>query len=417
VASLIQDSTDSELCSRVIRFIPERAAKIDAHSPESSLFLDLLPMLVALLDSTSEAAQHAKQESTILVQQSVLVAVETLARSFCLQLSNDTSGRLNAFSVALNHASSLIKIHAAPFEVQRHVTPAVEGASCQLLCSAALCASTLVRVLKARSLPLLPYLIEPLLGVLSAVNDALSRNPSQLSATDQGQAVLLQLSILRTFMAIADSLPQFLGPYLDRLLSPSVLLSRSLRSESSEHQLAVNSTTTQLAAVLSRKIPARQLIPSLSKSAPECKRNGELQALLAMLKGSLQQAPRSELPALQNFILKVLTLAYEFHGGGDDEIVDLVDEANGVLLAMVMKLSESQLLPLYVKLRGWRGDVVSEPEDKDIVLKRRPFWSLSAILSSELRAIFLPCLSTVFSDSIKDLVSEIMLCTVLAYLS
>jgi U3 small nucleolar RNA-associated protein 10 len=414
VASLIQDSTDSELCSRAIRFVSERVAEIDADSPESSLFLDLLPMLVALLDSSSEAAEQAEQESTILVQQSVLVAVETLARLLCLQSSQDTSGRLNSFTMVLNHASLLIKTHSAPFEVQGQVIPAV-------VCSAALCASTLVRVLKARSLPLLPNLIEPLLAVLSSINFALSRNPSHWSATDRGQAVLLQLSILSALLAIADSLPQFLGAYLGRLLSPSVLLSLSLRSESSEHQVAVNSTTTQLEAVLSRKIPARQLIPSLCKLVPECKRNGELQALLAMLKESVQQAPRSELPSLRSWILWALTLAYEFRGGGggggdDDESVDLVDEANGVLLAVVMKLSESQLRPLYVKLREWRGDVVSEPEDEDVALKRRAFWSLSAVLSTELRGIFLPCLSTAVSDSVNDLVSEIVLFLALEHL-
>lgn len=108
----------------------------------------------------------------------------------------------------------------------------------------------------------------------------------------------------------------------------------------------MNSTVTQLEAVLSQKIPARQLIPSLCKLMQECQRNGELHALLAILKGSVQQAPRSELPALQRFILGALTLAYEFRDGGEDKIVDLVDEANGNLLTVVMKMSESQLLPL-----------------------------------------------------------------------
>jgi hypothetical protein len=148
-------------------------------------------------------------ESTMLVQQSVLVAVETLARSLCLQATEDISGRLTSFTAVLKHASLLIKAHSAPFEPQGQVILAVESPSCQVLCSAALCASTLVRVLKVRSLPQLLNLIEPLLSVLSSVNDALSRNPSQRSATEWSQAVLLQLSILRVLVAIADNLPQF----------------------------------------------------------------------------------------------------------------------------------------------------------------------------------------------------------------
>jgi hypothetical protein len=130
----------------------------------------------------------------------------------------------------------------------------------------------------------------------------------------------------------------------------------------------------------------------------------------------VKQAPRSELPALRSCVLNALTLAYEFRGGGDEESVDLMDEANGVLLAVVMKLSESQFRPLYAKLREWRGDVVSEG---DVALKRCAFWSLSAVLSTELRSIFLPCLRTVLSDSVDDRVSKIVLnvwldyCTVL----
>jgi hypothetical protein len=89
-----------------------------------------------------------------------------------------------------------------------------------------------------------------------------------------------------------------------------------------------------------------------------------------------------------------LTLVHEFHGGWDDEIADLVDEANRVLLTMATKLTESHPLPLYVNLREWRGDVVSEQEDEEGRLKRRPLWSLSAVLGSELGAKFLSCLST-----------------------
>jgi BP28CT (NUC211) domain len=372
VASLIRDSADSELCSRAIRFISERATEIDADldSLESSVFLDLLPMLVSLLDSSSGAAEHAMMEAAILVQQSVLVAVEILARSLCLQSNEDLSGRLTSFAAVLKHASLLIKAHSVPFERRENVISAVKSPSCQLLCSAALCASTLVRVLRVRSLTLLPNLIEPLLLVLSSVNCALSQNPSQWSTTEWSQALLLQLSILRALIAITDTLPQFLGPYLGQLLSPSALLSLSLQSEFSEHQFAVHSATAQVGVVLSRKIPARQLVPSLCKMVPECKQSGEVQALLAMLKECVKRAPRSELSALRNCVLKALTLAYEFRGDGDEESIDLMNEANEVLLGVVMKLSESQLHPLYAKLREWRGVVVSEEE---IALKRCVF--------------------------------------------
>jgi hypothetical protein len=131
-----------------------------------------------------------------------------------------------------------------------------------------------------------------------------------------------------------------------------------------------------------------------------------------MLKESVQQAPRSEVPALRCWLLKALTLAYEFRGvGADGESVDLIDEANDVLLALIMKLSEAQLRPLYAKLRDWRGDLESEMRDSDVAIRRHAFWSMSALLSSQLRSIFLPCLSTVVSDAVQELVSDGMPCT------
>ena len=403
-ALLIEDGADTELCSRAIRLVADRAAETDSESAEASLFLDMLPMLSVCLGSSSDAMTLENEQGQMLVQQAVFVAVEVLARALCLKSSKDNSERLDLFVEFLKQASGLIKLQGTSFEQPDRVMSAVGSTSCQTLCSAALCVSTLVRLLTVRSIAFLPDLVGSLISVLCSVNQALASSSDQWTAARKSQACVLQISILRPLLAIAVSLPQFLGPYLDRLLLPSALLSPSLQMGDTEQQVAVGSLASQLGDSLSKKIAARQLIPSLSKSVPRCTSHAEFQALLTMLKKSVQESPRSEVPSLRSWILKSLTVAYEFRG----EDANLVTEANDVLLALVMKLSESQLRPMYAKLREWRGDLDSDMNSSALAVKRYAFWCMSSLLSSQLRTIFLPCLSTVVSDVVDELVSILL---------
>ncbi len=408
-ALLIEDCNDTELCSRAIRLVADRAAQTDSESPEASLFLDMLPTLAGCLGSLSGSIAVENAEGQMLIQQAVLVAVEIFARALCLRSSKDNGERLDLFVEFLKQASGLIKLHGAYFEQEDHVMTRVGSASCQTLCSAALCVSTLVRLLTVRSIAFLPGLVGSLISVLCSVNQALASSSDQWTAARKSHASVLQISILRPLLAIAASLPQFLGPYLDRLLSPSALLSPSLRMRDTEQQVAVSSLASQLGVSLSSKIPARQLIPSLSKSIPRCTNLAELQALLAMLKNSIQESPRNEVSSLRSWVLKSLTDAYEFCGEYDiSEPTNLVTEANDVLIALVMKLSEAQLRPMYAKLREWRGNFDTDTKSSALAVRRHAFWCMSSLLSSQLRAIFLPCFSTVVSDAVDELVSTLL---------
>merc|ERR550539_194942 len=68
-----------------------------------------------------------------------------------------------------------------------------------------------------------------------------------------------------------------------------------------------------------------------------------------------------------------------------------------------MKLSESQLRSLYSRLREWRGGFDPSSQRKTLICRRFAFWSLSAAISEKLKNIFLPCMSIVVNDLIKEL--------------
>lgn len=78
--------------------------------------------------------------------------------------------------------------------------------------------------------------------------------------------------------------------------------------------------------------------------------------------------------------------------------------ASDLFLGFVLKLSEFQLRSLYLKLREWKGDI-DNSDLYESAWKRAAFWSISATLATNLRSIYLACLSLVFSDLIKELVS------------
>ena len=114
---------------------------------------------------------------------------------------------------------------------------------------------------------------------------------------------------------------------------------------------------------------------------------------------------RSDLSPVIGKIVNGVLMAYGYEGDdGDSSRPQMLQSANKCLLSLVMKLSEAQLRPLYARLREWRGDI----EDKEAVssIRRYAFWSLSAELSKNLRSIFLPCLTSVITDVIDELVSS-----------
>jgi U3 small nucleolar RNA-associated protein 10 len=135
--------------------------------------------------------------------------------------------------------------------------------------------------------------------------------------------------------------------------------------------------------------------------------------ILRILKNSIDKASRNDIGPLAGKIITALTYTYSF----DCDIAtrcELVDAGNDTLLAMVMKLSEAQLRPLYGKLREWRGAINEESSNSPLHLrKRKAFGNLSTALVKALRSSVLPCMSTVVGDIAKELEDAVsILCTV-----
>ena len=73
------------------------------------------------------------------------------------------------------------------------------------------------------------------------------------------------------------------------------------------------------------------------------------------------------------------------YSADDEGRLQLLETCNKALLALVMKMSESHLQPLYARMHEWRGELdVSNLQNSSSSVCRYAFWSITAALPSEL---------------------------------
>ena len=380
---LIENDSSAELQSKALRFVAERASVVEVDSPEASLFLDFVPSLVSRLvtfenDTTMDG---------FVVRQAIVVAIEQIARTLIL-FDVDSKNSLVFFS-ALKSISRQLEDFAVTFIVLEN------DAMCQLVCSMVLSVVTLVQTLKARCLPVLPKLIFSLLKFINEGNHAIADKHSM----KRKQAELTQLPLIRLVITMVECVPQFLIPYLDHLLSPAILASPSLKRCDNDDIVLVSMVET-LDLTLAKSIPCRQLVPAACKALSTCKHADTLITILTIMKNSIDQAPKADLPTVRNYVVKAMLMSFDFEGSIGESFT-LLDTANGVGVALIMKLSEVQLRALFTKVREWRDEKLVDV--RDAARRQHAFWSMAAVLSKELRSIFFSCMSDVFEDAVKEL--------------
>lgn len=423
VSTLMKDSdVEVDIQRRALLLFAERCTETDPTSHEAVLFLEMIPDLVSMTVVKAKKYENfdSHRDSSIITQAS-FKAIDQLSKSFGLSVSDEKlqRKRTKEFMPALQATSAYLQSVANLFEipdVNETNEPKVSAYNLdtQVFSSAALCAASLITLLKAKCLTMLPKLVKSLLKILSTVN---SKGSNIISDDGEQDSLIqsmksIQLSALRALVAVADHIPQFLPPYIAGILTVHGLPSQFLRNTESEEELAVSSMADRLERAIASGVAARQLIPILSKSTATCLTTNsqgvkiwkESLVVFKILKLSIEKATRKDLGPMAGKILSSLVQAYAFDC---DELTrtELISVANDTLLAMVMKLSEAQLRLLYAKLREWRGDIDTSQSDEASTRRRISFWSLSAAISRELRSIFLPCMSTVVCDIVKELVS------------
>ena len=416
VSSLItDDDADPLLQRKSISLLAERTVDTDPLSAESNLFLDMIPNLIHLVSEHSDNKDNTKERvrGKYLSQQTSLLAIEQMARTLGLG-ANDKKvmmKRIESFIPVFNKIINFLISSA-----KKLTTESLENShiiNMQVISSASLCISTLVVLLKARCLPYLPNLVNSLLLSLPSVNEWLDSHSRSQSGNSIYQSVkYLQLSIVRALVAVVESLPQFVVPYLDVLLSPQALSSPIMRQDNVEENNMVKEMLVRFDTAVTL-CPVRQLIPSLSKitinslNKPKGRSSGFIDASCAfnIMQNAIKESSSDELGPVIGKVINAAIHVYDFECTRNDRMT-LLASANETMLSLVMKISEMQLRPLFAKLKDWRGELKTLRSENTSSLRRDSFWSLTAVMSRELRSLFLPCISTVVLDAARELVSE-----------
>ena len=387
--SLVKESDSEDLRARALQLVSDRVIQLDPMNTESYLFMDMLPFLTTLV---------GKEEGNI-VRSAALVTIEHITRTICVGNVSLGAKYTEIVAKSLVFAADLLENQSRNLNLT--TAAALEGARLQLLCTASLCAATSVRACGARALPSLPKLLRPSFQLLGDVNSVLADLPED-GKSENAQLRILQLSSLRLISAVVETIPQFLAPHLGGLFRPSVLSSPSLCQTHNDHSSTVSAAAAKLREIIALKVPTRQLLGPLSNAILNSESPVNVTTLVNIMTISINQSKPSELGGNINSIIQTGTFVYDFASDAEcsDDLILLATE---MFMALVLKLSEIQLRSLYTKLRSWRGNFDKERPTIGS-FRRYCFWFFSSSLASQVKSIYLPCFTTVFSDAVDELV-------------
>ena len=395
--NLIKEGDNEELRARAVQLVAEGAATLKPSDNQAGLYRDMIPFLTTIV------AADGKDSPGILVRQTAFVTVESIVRLLCIPAvgSNDVKKRMGKFIQLLTKSANVLDGLCAPLDSPEHDFGSIPTPSKQLFCSASLCVATTVRICEHRSIAALSKLMKPLHLFLSAANLWCMSSDSTVIEDSR----LVQLSILCSLCSLVEKLPQFLHQHLPVLFGETGLPCRVLRKSDNDRSLSIKEAATKFETILASKVPARLLVPPATKALINLNGDDEVLAMLSILIKSVDHSRGAELAALSNQLIKAATFGFEHEGVTSLEHPRVVASTE-LLTSLILKLSEVQLRTLYTKLRTWKSDMdKSDPAFN--ATRRVAFWSLSAGLAQRLKSIYLPCLASVFSDAVDELVSSI----------
>lgn len=382
--ALVKNGETEELRCTAVRAIADRASTYGPIDSEATLFRETLPFLSEMLGSRSGS----------MFRQSVLVALEAVARNLCLGNNFQASSTLSDQLVKVTlKAAELIEseLSCADSDFEKIAPPSRET-----ICIASLCASTCIRICGPRALKALPTLMKAHTNTLCVSNEVLCNEGVKQAM--KKEARLMQFSAMHSIIAVVETLPQFVAPYLKDMLAPLAVPSKALREPDESLDVA-----KKLDAILVSSIPGRLLIPSVLEAVNSNRFDvPSLLAMVSVLTSTVASSSRQNVVRHATGLLRAVTSTLEYSHPARQ--IHLLKAAKDLFLGFVLKLSELQLRSLYLKLWEWKGDVDHANLDESAT-RRTAFWTISAALASTLRTIYLPCLTLVFVDLVKELVS------------
>ncbi|XP_062938968.1 HEAT repeat-containing protein 1 isoform X2 [Cynocephalus volans] len=321
----------------------------NAHWKEKTVyrFLKLVPVLLAIVQGGKEA-----EEEQAINRQMALYTLKLLCKNF-------GAGHPEPFVPVLDAAVNLISPERRE---ERNV-----------LGSALLCVAEVASTLEALAIPQLPRLMPSLLATL--------RNTSALVSSE-----VYLLSALAALHKVVETLPHFISPYLEGVLSQVVCLERVASETGAASQASVR--LTSLKKTLAATLSPRVFLPAVNKTYEHIEKNwkNHMGPFMSILQEHIGVMKKEELAShqaqLTAFFLKALDFRAQHSRNNLEEIGKTENFIIDCLVAMVVKLSEVTFRPLFFKLFDWAK---TEDAPKDRLLT---FYNLADCIAGKLKGLF-----------------------------
>lgn len=381
---------------------------IKLREAERSLFLEMVP---DLLDMVAEKEAEDEQESsstreTALLSLHVLsitfgashptpfqTALKTVAHTAAAstqrllhsQTSKHSPGdsKMDQDAVLTPSAqkkSAKKSAKKAILEAGKPVTELISSEKLSLCSCSFMCVASIVSVLGARAFPQLPVFFPAMMEALEYAVLKQEQQASTLSTSISASLCLLQQSCLSSSAAVATCLPQFIHPYVSRLL-------KSTLRENLLQDTRTRPYVNRLLGAVAKAVPPRLLLPVVMDTLTHTQNSTNIKHIDGvdnMIEDEESMNGVSEISdkwsglcgiaaeRLHEFVGEAITAlsrdalvthldditsyfltAFEYRSGGGPS-PDSVDTATtSALLTLTLRLNEPQLRTLFDRLCGW----------------------------------------------------------------
>ncbi|KDO35584.1 hypothetical protein SPRG_00426 [Saprolegnia parasitica CBS 223.65] len=351
IGELLQHE-DGVIRRRALQLLNERIEETEATLTfeEELLFVDMLDDLSSVLEDPS---------ALLTDKQMAILSVDVLTRFF-----------------AHKHAQPFLNI--LPTVMACCKLPLDVTANGHVIGSAFVCLSNLCQSLGPAVFPFVPQFFPTLLHCLDVSTSA--------GTADASLTLTLQQCLLAAMRAMTTKFPQFLVSYLPKMLHllfvPSLL---------NVHHVQIRVSVDATILALATGTELRNLLPALMELYPVCCSRGDVALLrffemvTTIVSGMDRAAVKAHMAGLMRLYLVALDLR-RLHPSIGEHVEDQLIAA---LLALVMKLSEKQLKPLFLKLVSW-VDVVLPTTQGPSHARQVVFFRVVSQLSEKLKSIFVP---------------------------
>ncbi|KAF8975950.1 HEAT repeat-containing protein 1 [Entomortierella lignicola] len=348
----------------------------------------------------TDKIEGASAEEVAINKQTALLCLSTIVRQF-----------------GASHPAEIVKIIPAVIGQSglQHVNEQVK-ASC-LVCLTFMC-----QELGVRAVPFLPKFMPVVLSILGST--LVSTNAAAAAAAEAdvkkssryNNSVLLQLAVVSHIETLVKVLPQFVSPYVTKILAGTLhpVLAGYEGSDASKLQILENNR--RLLTEMALHIQPRVLLPPVLGYYETAVKDGKdsLLALFDLVSQTINAMPRDVIAVHYKQIFKFFLGAFDYRRSSHDQkaskeqiasITAVEDAVIEAFMKLVMKLNETLFKPLFLKTLDWATTElqVAKASFKDMQYRLIFFYKLLNSLLENLKSIVAPYYGYVIDNVIEAL--------------